>query len=331
MRLIRVELTRLRWRRAVVALLGLAIVVPAVLGFSRAWDTRPPSAERQASIDAMVERDTQRKGTQRQLAECVANPADWGVEAGDDPVATCEEWVLPQPEWYGPPVLDLTEEHEGSAVGVILILGLLAMLIGTTFAGHDWASGSMSNQLLFEPRRHRVWLAKAIAVSVTALAVAAVVASGWWLTMYAVATRRDLAIPDGLLRDGLEQGLRGAAVAAVAALVGYALTMLFRSTVATLGVVFAVSLVSGLLIAALGLDGEGRWMPNNNLAAVVQNGSTYWDPPPAECDTPREPPAGLDCSGEGHVSMAQGAGYLGVLALGIGAASLGSHRRRDVP
>ena len=38
------------------------------------------------------------------------------------------------------------------------------LLLGTTFAGHDWNTGSMSNQLLFEPRRERVWLAKALAV-----------------------------------------------------------------------------------------------------------------------------------------------------------------------
>ena len=38
---------------------------------------------------------------------------------------------------------------------------LLMLLAGTTFAGHDWNTGSMSNQLLFEPRRARVWVAKA--------------------------------------------------------------------------------------------------------------------------------------------------------------------------
>jgi len=330
MRLIRVELTRLRWRRAVVALIGLAIVIPAAIGFSRVWETRPPSAEQQASIDARVERDTNRKGIQRQLADCLADPDGWGVEPGDDQVAACEEWVLPQPEWYGPPVLDLAEEHTGGAVVVLTILGMIAILLGTTFAGHDWASGSMSNQLLFEPRRHRVWLAKAVAVTATMFLLAAVVATGWWLSMYAVANGRGLAIPDGLVRDGLEQGLRGAALAAGAALAGYALTMLFRSTVVTLGVLFAVVLAGTTLIGVLGLDGEGRWLPPNNLVAVVQNGATYYVDTPSECHEGRRP-KGVDCSGERHLSLAQGAGYLGVLTLGIGAASLGSHRRRDVP
>ena len=330
MRLIRVELTRLRWRRAVVALIGLAIVIPAVIGFSRVWDTRPPSAERQASIDAMIEKESNRKGVQRQLAKCLDDPDGWGIEPGDDPVVRCEDWVLPQAEWYGPPVLDLAEEHAGSALGVVTVLCMIAILLGTTFAGHDWASGSMSNQLLFEPRRHRVWVAKAVAVTATMFLLAAVVMTGWWLSMYVVANGRGLEIPEGLVRDGLEQGLRGAAVAAAAALVGFALTMLFRSTVATVGVLFAVVLVSGTLIAALGLDAEGRWLPPNNLAAVVLNGSTYWVDPPALCDAPMVP-SDVDCSDERHLSLAQGAGYLGVLTLGIGAASLGTHRRRDVP
>ncbi|MQW77285.1 hypothetical protein GHK92_15530 [Nocardioides sp. dk4132] len=328
MRLIRVELTRLRWRRAVVALVALAFVIPAAIGLARVWDTRPPSAQEQARIDQMIAEQTDRKSTQRQLAKCVADPDEWGVEPGDDPVASCEEWILPQPQWFGPPVLDLDQDREENGLVVILVLGGIALLAGATFAGHDWASGSMSNQLLFEPRRTRVWLAKAAAVTGTMFALAAVVATGWWLSLYAVARSRDLAIPDGLLREGLEQGLRGAALAAAAALLGFALTMLFRSTVATIGILFAVVLAGGLLMAALGLG--GRWTPDNNLAAVVQNGTTYYVDVPPACDQ-AQVPAGVDCSGERDLSLAQGAGYLGVLTLGIGAASLGSHRRRDVP
>ena len=50
-------------------------------------------------------------------------------------------------------------------MAAITILAGLMMLVGTTFAGHDWNTGSMSNQLLFEPRRLRVWAAKGLAVA----------------------------------------------------------------------------------------------------------------------------------------------------------------------
>ena len=48
---------------------------------------------------------------------------------------------------------------KGSGLAVV-VSHLLLVLVGTTFVGHDWNSGSMSNQLLFEPRRLRVWAAK---------------------------------------------------------------------------------------------------------------------------------------------------------------------------
>ena len=46
-----------------------------------------------------------------------------------------------------------------------MLVTLVMLLAGTTFAGHDWNTGSMGNQLLFEPRRARVWGAKLAAVS----------------------------------------------------------------------------------------------------------------------------------------------------------------------
>ena len=42
-RLVRVELTRLRWRRAVLLLLVLAVAIPAFIGVAQAWSTRPVS------------------------------------------------------------------------------------------------------------------------------------------------------------------------------------------------------------------------------------------------------------------------------------------------
>ena len=61
--------------------------------------------------------------------------------------------------------------------------------------------------------------------------------------------------------------LRGTVFAAGAAVGGYALTMLFRSTVATLGVLFAVSLLVPLMLALIAFPGYERWMPQNNIAA----------------------------------------------------------------
>ena len=54
----------------------------------------------------------------------------------------------------------------------------------------------MSNQLLFEPRRPRVWAAKALAVLVLAgLVAAAVVLAAFWAGAGRLAEPRDITVP----------------------------------------------------------------------------------------------------------------------------------------
>ena len=65
----------------------------------------------------------------------------------------------------------------------MVVLAILMMLAGTTFAGHDWASGSVSNQLLFEPRRPLVWAAKGAVVTALAGLFAAAVVTAYWLLL----------------------------------------------------------------------------------------------------------------------------------------------------
>ncbi len=68
------------------------------------------------------------------------------------------DWFLPRPP------LDLAEENRGPGALWWSCWPRWRVLVGATFGGADWASGSMSNQLLFVPRRLRVWTAKAVAV-----------------------------------------------------------------------------------------------------------------------------------------------------------------------
>ena len=160
---------------------------------------------------------------------------------------------------------------------------MLLVLIGTTFVGHDWNSGSMSNQLLFEPRRARVWAAKGAVVLLIGLVVAGLVLGAYWTGLWWVADHRGLEIADGTMREAYQQALRGALLAAFAGLGGYALTMLFRSTVATLGVLFAVAIAGPLLITMLGFPGHQRLMPQNNVAAVLFEGVRFTDYNRSDC------------------------------------------------
>lgn len=323
-RLLRVELARFLARRAVVVLLALAVVIPGVIGVATIVNTEPPPVAKLERAEARAEREAEKPRVQRQLQRCIESPEDWGVSRDvDDVEEQCAEYTLPQPEWYvywDALVLE-QERQEGSGFVVVLVLAVLMLIAGTTFSGHDWASGSVSNQLLFEPRRLRVWTAKAVIVTAVAGALSAAVVTAYWFLLAAVVRSRDIPIPDGLLLDCLQSGWRGAGVAAAAGLAGYALTMLFRSTVAALGVLLAVCVAGGVVLAVIGIDSV--WNPGLNLAAIILDGTTYWAEVP--CDG-----GGGGCSVEKELPLGRALWFLGPVLAGACLASLASFWRRDV-
>ncbi|MBM9460106.1 hypothetical protein JK386_09335 [Nocardioides sp. zg-536] len=333
-RLMRVELRRLLHRRAVLVLLTVSVVVPVLVGVATVLDTRPPSASEVAMAQEQVERDLADGSYAEELAICVASPEDWGLGSGlseAEVAQACEENTQPRLDWYlWSNTLDLSDERDqGSAVALTLILAIAMMVLGTTFTGHDWASGSVSNQLLFEPRRLRLWGAKAVVVTGVALLVGAVTLTSYWLALDAVAGSRDLPSGGALLLDCLQMGWRATGVLGAAALAGFALTMLFRSTVATLGILFGVALAGGLLLGVLGF--EGRWNPALNASAVISDGLAYDKQVACSPAQVAEMGVGAWCTEPERISAAQGTGYLGSILVAGCAVSALSFRRRDVP
>ncbi|KAA1426480.1 hypothetical protein [Nocardioides antri] len=327
-RLLRVELTRLLSRRAVLVLLVVAVAIPTVIGVATVLNSRPPSPAEIANAERSLEQEMESPWFQKQLAKCEANPGRWGVEPGPDVEQSCAEsmgMTIHNYLWWNE--LQLVEERDsGSGLAVVIVLAILMMLAGTTFAGHDWASGSVSNQLLFEPRRPLVWAAKAVVVTAVTGVFAAVVITAYWLFLGAVARSRDLPVGDGLLLDCLRSGWRGAGVAAAAALAGYGLTMLFRSTVAALGILLASSVAGGVVLAVVGIGSV--WNPGLNVAAVILDGATYW----ADVQCPGEAALpGETCSVERTLPLGRALWFLGVGLVLFATASVASFQRRDVP
>lgn len=323
-RLLRVELTRLRWRRAAILLFIATIVVPVVMAIIVSLDASPPKGAFQAQAE---------RRANEEVARCVERPGRFGVDKAGDVEAQCTEFNKPE-YFYDYSVLDLDREREeGSGPGMVAVVAVLMFLMGTTFVGHDWNTGSMSNQLLFQPRRLRVWLAKAIAVGSVGLVVATLGATAFWLILWLRYTSGGVSPASGVLLDCFQQGWRGAGVAAAAGVGGYALTMLSRSTVFTLGVLFGVSVAGGILIAAIA-DDPGPWDPTINAGAVVKDGTTYYVDVPERCYTDYEGDPfeeGSECDQERERSLGQGLTYLTILLGGVSVASAASFRRRDVP
>lgn len=324
MRLLGVELDRFRTRRAVVLLLLAAVLLTALVAVTTAYDTRPVSAADRAAAQAAAEREARSPQAREQLARCERDPQRF-LGQSDATAADCAD-ILPRAEWYlERRSLDLAEERATSGAAVVVILTGLLLVAGTTFAGADWASGSVSNQLLFEPRRARVWLAKAVAVLTGSAVAAAAVLGSFWLALYLVAESRGIATGASVQQLVRGDVARGVALAASAAVGAYALTMLLRHTVGALALLFAYAVGGEILIATLPVEGIGRWSVANNVIAWVRNGLDYYDPS-LPC-----PPGQDYCDRIARLSAEGGAVFLGGLLLLVAAASLLLFRRRDVP
>ncbi|RNL79029.1 hypothetical protein [Nocardioides marmorisolisilvae] len=316
--LVGVELTRYRARRAIALLLLLAALLAAFIAFKSAWDTRPPSKLEIATAKAAAEHEANRSDIRADMATCLKNPEDYlGTGATQqecrDQLAAASASYLPRQE------LDLTGTLKGNGLGLaILVIGLI-IIAASTFAGSDWASGSIANQLLFESRRSKVWAAKAISVTLASGLAAVVVLGGFWLTMYLVAADRDVPHGSAVVNDIAWHVVRAVVLAMAAGLGAYALTMLFRHSVATLAVLFAYAIGGELVVELLPIDDIGRWSVGNNVFGWLEtrleiNGCSSLVP---------------GCT-QTHISHLDSGLYLLVLLLVAVAASFLAFRRQDV-
>jgi hypothetical protein len=322
MHLLRVELARYRSRRIIALLLLLAALLAAVVAFKSAWDTRPITAQEAATARANADIAAQRSDIKADLQRCLDNPEQYlgtgttAQDCRDNLTASARSYLPRQP-------LDLAGTLKGNGLGVALAVAGLLVIAATTFAGSDWASGSVVTQLLFEPRRLRVWAAKGAAVLLASGVVATITIGGFWLAMYLVAADRGVPHGSGLMSDVGWHVLRAVVFAMGAALGAFALTMLFRHSVATLALLFAYSVGGEILAFLIPVDGVGRWTLGNNVFGWLETRMEYFDP------TARCAREGA-CSGLQHISHLEGGLYLLALLLVAVVLSVWSFSRRDV-
>ena len=323
MNLLRVELTRFVCRRTIALLLLVAAALTMLMVLSTAWSTRPVGADELASARAQVHAQVTQPGFQHELRDCQQDPAELfgpGATARD-----CARSLTPTTASYlSRSPLSLAAERDGHGSAVAVLVTVLMIVVGATFAGSGRAAGSLSTQLLVEPRRGRVWLAKAAAITLGCLASATVLVSAFWVGLYAVAESRGLSPAGGVLQGVAADGVRAALLAGVAGLGGFALGMLLRGTLATLAVLFAVAAGGEALVPLLPVDRSPMWSLGTNVFAWLHDGVRVFDPA-AGCG-PGQP----GCSPQVAVSLVHGASYLGVLLGVVLLVSVALFRRRDV-
>jgi hypothetical protein len=300
-----------------------AALLTALLAATAIWNTRPVSAADRADAEVQAATAAADPALQRDLEQCQASPDEFFGSRGT--AADCDRFLTPRAEDYlNRNALDLAPMVKNRGVAVVMLTSALLIICGATFAGGDWSTGSVSNQLLFRPRRLPVWLAKAGAVLLGALLASVVVIGGFWLTMWLTAEARGIVTPGSVLHDVRMAALRGVGLATAGALGGFALTMLLRSTVATIAVLFAYAVGGEALVLALPLQRASQWSLANNVLAWVNDGTRIYD-----ADIRCAPGRG-GCIQSYVLSLGHAAVYLAVLLVAAVAVSLVSFRRRDV-
>lgn len=320
MRLLLAELTRFATRRAVLVVLLAAATLTVLVVGSAVYNTRPPDGTENAAAEQMLIRQQQLDETGYE--ECLEDPEVYfGTPVTSD---SCES-LRPTLEWYLPrPELDLAEEVDDRGTLVLALLAGMAVLVGAFFAGRDWTTGSMSTQLLHEPRRVRLWLAKALAVMVGTTLSAMVLLALFWGVLAAAAETRGLSPTPSAWQLVGETSGRGLVLVAAVSLGSYALTMALRHTVATLGLLFAYAVVGEGLAASLPFEKMSQWSISHNVLAWVHDGVEVQDRSLCADVTGA-------CSPTYELSLQHGATYLGVLLVLAVAGSLLTFRRRDIP
>lgn len=265
MRLLAVELQRLRSRRLCALLLLLGFVITLVAVGATVHDRRPVSGAERAEAERIFERESARPGALRAFEECLDNPRRFG-----GPDFDCEQ-VRPQlDDFLSRPQLEFTEAAPDLLIPIVVLFAVLALFVGATAIGAEWASGALGTHLLFEPRRAPVYLTRVAAVLLWTLLAAAVACLAALATVAVFsAAWGTLDIPAAVAERLGWQLVRGLLGVAMAGAVGFAIAMGARHTAAALGVVVAYFLGGELILRSIWPPGE-RVLLSNHVAAWLQ-------------------------------------------------------------
>jgi hypothetical protein len=121
-----------------------------------------------------------------------------------------------------------------------------------------------------------------------------------------------------------KQAVLGTIFVAGGAAFGYLLTMLLRSTVGTLGLLFAAGFLGLVVVGALGIESAEQVMPWGNFIAYTVGGYTYYN-----YDVCYRP--GDGCNPVHVIERLHGTVYFLVILAAVGVSSFLSFLRRDVP
>jgi hypothetical protein len=257
-RILEVELQRFAWRRSfrffgLLALGGIALA--AVIVF---FNSQPGAEGAQAAAETRHQMivDCTRFMRQEQLPRGYATVEEFCADTGP-PVEAFD------PRFH---LTTLTDIFSGTSVPLII----LGLAFGASFIGAEWHAGTVTPLLTWAPRRVRVFMGKVaaamIGVVLSALAMQAILGLALWLVAALRGTTEgaDLA----WLGDTAAVAARGAIIAGLAAVLGFAIASVARNTTVALIIGFVYFAVAESLIRGL-RPGWQPWLVGDNAAAFV--------------------------------------------------------------
>ena len=147
--------------------------------------------------------------------------------------------------------------------------------------------------------------------------------SGFWLIIGLIANGRGVDVSSAEVTHVAWHVVRATALAMGAGLGAFALTMIFRHTVATLALLFVYSIGGEIVVNLLPFEGAARWSLGNNAVGWLATSYRYFDAS-IEC-TPGE-----RCSSMQTMTHLESGTFLGVLLVIAVVVSLIWFNRRDV-
>ena len=169
------------------------------------------------------------------------------------------------------------DDLNGTLQGTTVPFVLVSWLLGSSFVGAEWRAGTMTTLLTWEPRRWRVLLSKALAAGAIAAALTFVLQCALAGLLLPGAYKHGSATIDASWLQSVGGTLgRGAALAAIAAVIGLALGSIGRNTTFAVGVGFVyLAILEGGLLGNF-FPGMRRWLLVGNSIIFV-SGQPHFD------------------------------------------------------
>jgi hypothetical protein len=305
--LLAAELRRIASRRVVrlaaaLALIGTLLGGAAVFAFSGSL-TADEYQQRVAEADARLEAQND------QIEACLqAHGLERDEKVSDEVAEQCfpDEDVghVDDPRFH-------RSRLEAILRGVTGALAVIGWGLGASLVGAEFASRGMTTLLTWEPRRGRVFVAKAVtamlATAVLALAALVLLALVMWPAL--AFHGAPLGIDDPTVWSLAGTIGRGVALATISAGIGFAIATIGRNTAAALGAGFAYVIVLENIVGT-SLEGWRRWLLLGNVVVFVSGRSDASDVP------------GRSVTGAGV--------FLAAVAVASLAVAAGAFRRRDL-